>query len=343
MEFLASESGGTAGGPVGKRGEGLSELLARILDQLSISSWLPAGVLVAAILLYGNVAADGGSVRGAMQVVASLKAGEIALLLAGVVLTTVLTQAFEFGAIRLLEGYWGTNLLGSALGEVGCRLHCRRISQLEQRRKTLKERAVAETTVELAASPPEFTQAIHASMLGQSLDHFHSTVAGDAIAAGWRVYASPRTVRELAAVDSRLELYPAYRHDVMPTRLGNVLRSFEERVEDPGEGALEGMVQRLYSRLPPSLQAEHDQFRGRLDLYCSLTFLTVMSGIAGAAVLGPTGLTPAIVGVGCNVVLAWVFYRGAVASAAGYGQVLVSVRDVITQAGDTQANGAATA
>jgi hypothetical protein len=44
----------------------LSELVARILDQLSVSAWLPAGILVFGILLAGSLKAKDGHVERAL-------------------------------------------------------------------------------------------------------------------------------------------------------------------------------------------------------------------------------------------------------------------------------------
>jgi hypothetical protein len=68
-----------------------------------------------------------------------------------------------------------------------------------------------------------------------------------------------------------------------------------------------------------------------------MTLLAVLSGIVGAVVLTPTGLGEALAAVSVNVVLAWLFYRGALASAAAYGQVLVSIRDYVDEESPTGA------
>jgi hypothetical protein len=101
----------------------LSQLLARILQQLSLSAWLPSAALV---LLLGFVfelgsvldaphakgshhAHDAGYAVGqAFGQLGRIGASGLVLMLATVVVLTMLTQAFTFESIRVLEGYWGT-------------------------------------------------------------------------------------------------------------------------------------------------------------------------------------------------------------------------------------------
>src|SRR5919202_6751268 len=88
--------------PADKAQESLSQFQARILDQLSVSAWLPAAALVFSLLLLANVHATK-NVSAAVDKITSINAATLALLVAAVVITTMLTQAFEFEAIRVLE------------------------------------------------------------------------------------------------------------------------------------------------------------------------------------------------------------------------------------------------
>jgi hypothetical protein len=104
MIVSLGESPASRDGAPNRAGETLTQLLARIFDQLSISSWLPSVFVVTAAVFYGNLAGNDGSIEETFDSVAHMGAGPIALLVGAVVLTTVLTQAFEFEAIRVLEG-----------------------------------------------------------------------------------------------------------------------------------------------------------------------------------------------------------------------------------------------
>src|ERR1039457_3012794 len=109
-EILSSmDSPITASGPDATAGtaDGISAFVARVLDQLSISAWLPAAFLTASLALLlqfrGDKSAD------PLKAVRALTADPVRVLVLIVpllVLATVVTQAFSFEAIRTLEGYW---------------------------------------------------------------------------------------------------------------------------------------------------------------------------------------------------------------------------------------------
>lgn len=316
----------TGDDPAGGSRETLTQLIARILDQLSVSSWLPAVFVVAAAVVYGNIAVNEGAIDEAFNSIAHIGGGSVALLLASVILTTVLTQAFEFEAIRTLEGYWGSGWLSRAMGVLPLRRQLRRLSQLERRRQALRAKAYAEIGVD-ERQPVEVRAAKQCLLIGRDADSDQPVAAEIASFAGWESSARPTTVRSLEAVQRELESFPSAQHLVLPTRLGNVLRAYEERSFPDAKGPLEGAVQRIFYRLPSTLQVEHDQFRNRLDLYCNMTLLCLLSGICGSAVLASVSWEHALAAAATNALFAWLFYRSAVASAAGYGQTLLSIAD----------------
>lgn len=83
-----------------------------MLDQLSLSAWLPAAMLVgsSAVLLQLHARPDRNLALATNHLIAK-PLGVIVLLLFALVLATMVTQAFEFEVIRLLEGYWGNSRL----------------------------------------------------------------------------------------------------------------------------------------------------------------------------------------------------------------------------------------
>jgi hypothetical protein len=116
--------------------------------------------------------------------------------------------------------------------------------------------------------------------------------------------------------------YPVDDAAVRPTALGNMLRFYEDPIEREIKAPIEGFVQQIFHRLPPGVQADHDQLRQRLDLYCSLVLVFLVIGLAGAGLLSG-GEPIAAVAVGfAGVALACVSYRAAVTSARAYGTFL---------------------
>jgi hypothetical protein len=322
----------------GKPGESLSQLAARILDQLSVTSWLPSGVLVFSLVVYANLWAEKGKLRAAVDRIAKMPTGQMVLLVGAVILATVIAQAFEFNAIRLLEGYWGASPLARVLSYPSrAAFEWRRIC-LDHQRKRLRTTAKGEIddAASLANDPAEYRQMIKCLVTGDTrfsgakpypanLEN-RAELEKQAVASGWKRHANPATVRRIEAIEAARARYPKQSFNLMPTLLGNIMRSFEERAGANVEGSLEGMVERVFHRLPTSLQVTHDQFRGRLDLYCTLTLLSGSCAVGGTALLWRFGVSGAMAAGGVSLVLSRVFYRAAIATAPAYGEVLLTIR-----------------
>lgn len=85
--------------------EGLSPFLGRVLNQLSLTSWLPSIMLVGVSALLIRLHSQGDTdISAAISGLTSKALGTIVVLLVGVVLAAVVTQAFSFGAIRFPGG-----------------------------------------------------------------------------------------------------------------------------------------------------------------------------------------------------------------------------------------------
>ncbi len=86
---------------------GLSAFAAKVLDQMSLSAWLPAAFLALSLTMLVSFKQVGRvDIADAAQVVADDWLAFLLLALPTLVCVTLLTQATAFEAIRLLEGYW---------------------------------------------------------------------------------------------------------------------------------------------------------------------------------------------------------------------------------------------
>ena len=313
--------------------ETLSQLLARILDQLSVSAWLPAAAFVFLLVLIGAVRRTGGDVPDAIDVITSMSWQSLVLLIGAVILATILTQAFQFEAIRLLEGYWVPRGVRSALADALCLWHLWRRNRVRRRLKGVEERAFAHARREMlrVGLPRAVIDIFENEVVGRpdSVEDASEEDLQVADAFAWEEYAPTRERRRIDALKRALEQYPEADHLVRPTRLGNTLTAFEERVNDPSAGALEGFVQKVFDEMPLPLQSQHDEFRSRLDLYCTLVAVFVISGVIGvlAGVGAEHGARTMAVTAALTVVLTWLSYRAAIASARGYGSVLVTIAE----------------
>jgi hypothetical protein len=119
--------------------------------------------------------------------------------------------------------------------------------------------------------------------------------------------------------------FPA-RDRLRPTRLGNTLRAAEDRA-----GARYGLDAvtvwpRLYPILPDGIRAVLEDYRNELDIAARFSVVFLIATGIGIGFLAPYGwwlLVPAV-----TVLLAWLSYRGAVASAVGYGEAIETAFDL---------------
>jgi hypothetical protein len=308
----------------------LSQLVARILDQLSVSAWLPAAALVFLLLVIGEVRHNDGHLGDALSDIVSIEFPSLILLFATVIVVTTITQAFEFEAIRLLEGYWGPGRLRLALMEWMCRWQSWRRARLTRRYDAAARQAfdAAVPTMVSAEVPPDMIKIMRASAHRLPPPDASDEALEAARTYDWLDDVPASARRRLDALDSAMRRYPREDHRILPSLLGNTLRHHEESVHDRGIRDLETFVQQNFDRLPVSLQEEHDQFRARLDLYCSLVVVFAVTGLIGVALLAAFSLEHAAITAGSALALMWLSYRAAIASARPYGALLGVIADV---------------
>jgi hypothetical protein len=349
-EKAANKAGETANSTI-------SQLLARILAQLSLSAWLPAAALVllttcafqlAAVLddhrnLVRNAAvahktvpplAPGAALTEALGRIGDTAAGGLILMFAAVVVLTMLTQAFAFESIRFLEGYWSPIPPIEWLASGLCLYFRGRLTLVRNSEFRITEKAWNEAKSDImeehAKSPPpdphltpEMIDALEVLVLRRGDVVSLSPDQEEVIASyNWREHAPATLLRRLKNLDKRKDDYPSVKN-IQPTRLGNVLRHYEE---ESGNESVESMVDEVFDRLPFSLQISHDEQRGRLDLYCSMTFVWLfVSSIAVLRFGWGEYRAYAISSIIVGVVAAYLTYRAAVASARYYGNLLLVI------------------
>ena len=71
--------------------------------------------------------------------------GLLILLLFALFLATMVTQAFEFEVIRLLEGYWGNSFFAKTISRVFVNRQQRQFNRLLRKRDELELRAFLKT------------------------------------------------------------------------------------------------------------------------------------------------------------------------------------------------------
>lgn len=332
-----------------KASQTLSQFIARVLNQLALSAWLPAAALVLSVIYVFQLAGvleesspEPSPLQAlglAGQRIGETNIGGAVVIIAAVVVLTLVTQAFTFESIRVLEGYWGTLAPWEWLAGKRREHFAKRRQSLDERyaaltdqawdsaRKVFHDRQTAIQARGLPAAAQRreaiYTPNVLALVEARVKAHeptFKPTPWERTAARSikWESAADPEALRRRVNVDKvRCDFPDPLR--ALPTRVGNILKAHEDATEQPD---IESFVQRVFDDLPPSLQVEHDEQRTRLDLYCSMVFVSVLVAAVAACRLAPHGLAWAVGGAIVGLVLAGLMYRAAMASARAYGNVL---------------------
>lgn len=128
-----------------------------------------------------------------------------------------------------------------------------------------------------------------------------------------------RQLQEYARLDYELGNYPVDQNWLMPTRLGNLIRTAEEYPKNHYGLEINVSWPRLWLLLPEAVKKEVSRSRSQLDQAVqifgwALLFCLWSIWNPWAAVIG--------------LPLALVFYQGVIQSAGAYGQILRSVYDI---------------
>jgi len=333
-----------------KPSETVSQFVARVLNQLSLAAWLPSGALVLALtfvfelntVLDGKVRPKDASdaISSTFSSMARLSLGGGLLLFSAVIVLTILTQVFAFDAILMLRGFWGTLRVVEWAAKRRCMHFSHQYIRLEKRYSRLNEKAwnAARSEIEKQQTQAIDRQADDArvrewtpgmlSYLGAVLTDRITEVKlspgerGGALKIPWHKYAPPDLLRRQINLDRRRQDFPALSR-IMPTRLGNILRAYEDRLDSE---SIPTFVLDIYDHLPPHLRAQHHEWRNRLDLYCSMVFVIALITVVAATLLGPQHWQYSICSALAGVLAMWLAYQAAIATARTYGRLLISMK-----------------
>jgi hypothetical protein len=256
----------------------------------SLVSVLPAAVLTTYTFLLVSSGAWShepqlGKAFGAL-VKLTLSEG-IGLALAAIVLASVL-HPLQFCMIQFLEGYWGSGPIAVHVRGLGVALFRRRYVRLRKRH----------ISAELA--------------LQQNTDHLRDGLGMRHFALVSKRDEATRLLVEMPSPD-----------EIMPTRLGNVLRFYERRVGVPyGLDAVRVMpyVSRVASA--EDMAYVNDQ-RSNLDLAVRMSLMSLLAAALWVCFMWWDGLWALVALVPCAI--GYLCYRGAVVAAAEYGRALAVV------------------
>lgn len=307
--------------------EGLSAFAARVLNQLSLGAWLPGGFLVAVVALMAWFNGKSGvTLSGADDVVKDSALALAVLAVPTLVVATLLTQAFSFEAIRLLEGYWPAAGPFSGPFRTGVWLQERRRGRLQRRLKKIQLGALNGLEPQLLESEVSGMVILALKADVQTIPRPRDLSAVDALVADgfdWTSRVGPASAAEIGRLARLIDAFPEP-HRMMPTRLGNVLRTAEDELRH-ADGDVEGFMLRNRQRAPERLVVLHDQFRTRLEMYTSLILVALVTASASVPVLGDIPAFAWVWVTGSLTATGLLSYHAAIASAKGYTSALLAI------------------
>jgi len=217
----------------------------------------------------------------------------------------------QFATVQLLEGYWGSSAV--ALGAMRLRVaHHRKRAQTLERRVDRLDEVIGERFQEHPSCPENPDDPTYDERLDRYLDSRN---------------ADDLTVHVVVrdALQARYERYPEGRR-IMPTRLGNTLRRYEDAVG--GQYGLDAITTAPHFLLviPEPHVAYLRDSRQLLDTTVRLCFVSLLATLITVAVLLTDGLW-LLVALGPQA-LAYLAYRAAIAAADEYGTAVATIIDL---------------
>jgi hypothetical protein len=293
----------------------------RVLNLIALNTWLPATLFTLGVaVLVQFRSAGSANLPDAVRPLAADPVRTIALIVPPLVIAAAVIQAFSFEAIRTLEGYWRRRGLASLARTLMIRRHVHRKAAIIRRRHTASKKAfyAAKQRMLKNGVSPSIVNALEAQVLGVKPPSLTAEDSKKVAKMNWRSLCDPW---RLAGIDNLLTEEKAYptTSRVLPTKLGNLIRATEDRLHDTG-GDLEGYALRRHSMASHRVQMQHDRFRSRLGMFCTLVLVSALLVALAPVLLLGTGIdvaTIAIISAGFAA-LGAVSYLAALASAGGY-------------------------
>jgi hypothetical protein len=318
--------------------DGLSAFTARVLDQLALSAWLPAAFLTASLAImleFRN--SRSANIIDAVGKLTAHPVQVLVILIPVLVIATVVTQAFSFEAIRTLEGYWRARGPLGSFGKLRIQRHVQRKKAIENRRRSQSAEAFRAALPKIFLDSDDLTGPIARAietqlsdrnssapdLQGKDLQIFVKTIQS------WRDQADSWRLAKIDRLIAEQNSYPVESR-VLPTKLGNLIRATEDQLQHAG-GDVQSFVLRQRDTVSHRIQMQHDQFRTRLDMYCTLVFVSAfLAAITFIILVGRVGVVSICVTSGGFALMAAASYLAAISSASGYCTALRQMDQAIT-------------
>ena len=316
---------------------GISAFIARVLAQLTLSAWLPAAFLTAsgAILLQFRSARSANLLDAVRELTAD-PVQVLVIIIPLLVIAAVVTQAFSFQAIRALEGYWPGRGPVSFARTLMIRRHIHRKKAITKRRLAEVEKALrtAMPAMLMSGIPFPIVKALEAYLSGKEPPQLTSEQREMAVSTQWRSWCDAWRLAKVDHLMNEEESYPDTSR-ILPTKLGNLLRATEDQLRHTDDD-LQGYALRRYEMAPRQIQIQHDVYRTRLEMYCTLVFVSgSLMLFTPIALLGRVNVAALAITFASFAVMAVVSYLAALTSADGYCFALRQMDESFPASADT--------
>ncbi|HEY0636951.1 MAG TPA: hypothetical protein VGD67_04830 [Pseudonocardiaceae bacterium] len=263
----------------------------------TLVSALPATLLVMwhALLVASGAWSDPPDLRAAAARLADIGLTHVALLLAVSLALGVVLHPLQFAFVQFLEGYWGLGRLA----------------------QVIRQRWIWHQRSHIAALRDLEDSSALAIEEQNDLDPHGRTRSDDDVRERIAILSVGEEAERLTAE------FPVQPDQIMPTRLGNVLRYYERNAGAP-YGLDTVRVLPYISRVaaPGDMDYVNDQ-RSQLDLAVRMVIVSLLCCLSGVVFLGGHGLW--LLAALIPYAAAYLSYRGAVVAAGEYGRSLAVV------------------
>ncbi len=147
--------------------------------------------------------------------------GVLVILAFGLVLATMVTQAFSFGIIRALEGYWGPNTLLDNFTSARVNHDVKRADRISRQASVLQQKLFASTRARLLREEDrDYVDVWEADVYDIPRAKWRQQddgIIAEASEIDWRAKADPALAALFYRAHQRADDYPPARNRVLPT------------------------------------------------------------------------------------------------------------------------------
>lgn len=302
-----------------------NSLRERTLNQFTLGALSAAMLLIVgiSILLQFRSMRSTNILRG-VRVLTEAPIQLIIIVIPLLVVATVLTQMLSSGALRALEGFWPRRGLTGAVSRLLIQRHLSKKRATVERLHREYEKALHAAMPEMLNNgiPVEIVTALEAFMSGKATSPLTDEQSEILANTDWRLWCDAWRLGRIDDLIDEERSYPVNSR-VLPTRLGNLIRATEDRLQYRGTD-LQGFVLRRDVGLSRQLQMQYAQSCNRMEVYSSLFFVSTFLAILTPIILLGSGISGALITsiTGGFVVLSIASYRATIGSAHGYCAIL---------------------